>query len=162
MTQALALKQLSDWRSCWDLEKLTCTNSNAKIEFASPDSLTVVYAIGESHSRYHSSLYGYPWVTAPNMQRLHSDSSLIVFDNVIAGYTYTSEIYPRLLSTHELNSEEKMCNSPLLPILFKKAGFITEYFNNQSLLGKESMDFSCNFIFLIQRYVSINSTTPCR
>lgn len=147
MTQMTAIKQLLDWRNSWDFEKLALTNNSTRIEVVPPDSLTVVFAIGESHSRYHSSLYGYPWLTEPNMSRLHSDSSLIVYNNVITGYGFTSEVYPRLLSTHELNSKDEIYKSPLLPAVFKKAGFITEYFNNQSLIEVKKMDFSCNFLF---------------
>lgn len=147
LTQVYAIQRVYNRHKKCDLTKLITSNSTISINSVNPDSLTIVYVIGESHNRYHSSLYGYPLITDPQMKSLYNDSSLIVFNNVISGYTKTYEAYPRLLSTHELGNDRYLHEYPLLPAVMKKAGFTSEYYNNQSLNTGTQIDFSANFLF---------------
>lgn len=134
-------------REQWNLTKLAQTNSSIKIFSAPTDSLTIVYVIGESHNRHHSSLYGYNLITDPLMAQRFADSSLIVFTDVITGYASTNEAYPRLLSTSYIGDKRKPYEAPLLPAVFKKAGFYTEYYDAQTLLNPGQLDLSCGFLF---------------
>lgn len=149
--QANAVQRVIESLQNWDLDKVSEANTNIHITKEPQDSLTVVYVIGESHNKYHSSLYGYCLPTDPKMKALHSDSSLFVFNNIITGYAATCETYPRLLSTHDIAGNAPLYDAPLLPAIMKKAGFTSEYFNNQSLITAKGFDFSANFLFSNQK-----------
>lgn len=63
------------------------------------NSIKVVVYIGESTSAMNFGIYGYPRATTPQLQRLRSENpGLLVFDNVMATYTHTSQSLLEALS----------------------------------------------------------------
>lgn len=136
--------------SDFDLDEIAEACENTPIISAPTDSLTIVYIIGESHSKHRSSVYSYFLPTEPKMEKLHEDSSMIAFSNIISPYNYTHMCYPRMLSTYSVGSGINPSEFPILPAIMKKAGFHTCYYNNQDVINANS-DFTANFFFANSR-----------
>ena len=68
-----------------------------------PHNLVII--IGESFSKSHSSLYGYPLRTNPCLGKLKKDGQLFVFNNVEAAATRTLESFKFFMSTYDDNSD---------------------------------------------------------
>lgn len=141
------IRRLSQMRDRYNVDKIIEANNNIAVYSPGYDSLKVVYIIGESHNRHRSSAYGYFLETEPNINRHIKDSSLLAFTNVVAAYNHTKDSYPRLLSTINVGSGKEYSDFPITAAVFKKAGFKTYMFNNQSSTGSFSADMSCDFIF---------------
>lgn len=128
----------SDYRNQqnrFDIERLVKTNQDIKLTTNyKGDDLTLIYIIGESFNKYHSSLYGYRQVTNPRLKRYHEDGSLILLTNVVSQSQNTIFAYPPLLSLQSESEKGEFHNSKLLPAVLKRAGFKVYYLNNQSVL----------------------------
>lgn len=85
LTRALALKQgLADHRQ----RMLTIdTQMSVPARWARPVPLDVVWVVGESQSRWHWSLYGYPRSTTPQMTAMQDE--LVVMRDAVAPHSYT-------------------------------------------------------------------------
>ncbi len=115
---------------------------------SSEDSLTIVYVIGESHIKHRSNLYGYNLPTNPLMSEYKQSGSLYLFENVITHSNSTRETVSELLSMHSVRESENYEDTPLLPAIFKKAGYNVGYFDNQTIVGDmNGFDFSSMYIF---------------
>jgi heptose-I-phosphate ethanolaminephosphotransferase len=89
----------------------------------------VILIIGESFSRSYSSLYGYYLNTNPRLRA--RKENLYVFNNVICFATYTSRNFQFILSMSSSDKEEEFDKKPLLPQLFRDAGYINHLYSNQ-------------------------------
>ena len=119
------MQQIVKLQDVCKLTKAECTLTNSP---------TVVLVIGESHSVYHSSLYGYEKQTMPCLQKRVNDSILYVFDNVVSTSCGT---HKAMLSVFSLDSlgvgfEE----TPLFPACFKAAGYKSFMYDNQYFVGQ--------------------------
>lgn len=94
----------------------------------------IVLVVGESASRDHLSLYGYPLPTTPRMDSLRE--SLFVFTDAVASSTTTAENLPRILSfmTDEPGGGE-WYEYPTVLSLFKAMGYSTTWLSNQERTG---------------------------
>lgn len=113
----------------------------------SADSINVIYVIGESHSKNRSSIYGYTRKTTPRIEYLVNQGSAIALGDVISHHSYTTYTYPELLSMHCLDDSLPWHEYPILPAVFKKAGYHVAYFSNQSLINSKKFDFTHQFFF---------------
>ena len=113
-----------------DLRRV-CREANATK--ASFDSSNVVVVIGESFSRYHSSLYGYRLRTNPLLERRRDEDGMVVFTDVITRADQTHEAMRSVFSTDSLGLG--FGSYPLFPALFRKAGYKTCLWDNQYLIG---------------------------
>ncbi|MDE5842814.1 MAG: phosphoethanolamine transferase [Muribaculaceae bacterium] len=97
----------------------------------------VVVVIGESASRDHLSLYGYPLPTSPNLDSI--SAGLYVFSDAIGASSSTAENIPRLLTfmTDE-PSQREWYEYPTLIQLFKALGYSTSWLSNQERTGELS------------------------
>lgn len=97
----------------------------------------IIVVIGESASRDHLSLYGYPLPTTPRMDTI--SDGLYRFDDAIASSTSTAQNMPRLISfmTDEPNSKE-WYEYPSLLQVFRKLGYRTYWLSNQEYSGQWS------------------------
>ncbi len=97
----------------------------------------VIVVIGESASRSHHSLYGYPLPTTPFMESMAD--SLFVFTDVIASAGNTSGNMERILS---FKKDDATCGDglryPLLIDVFNVAGYRTFWLSNQERTGSVS------------------------
>lgn len=131
------------------LEELEKTINKISVDASEvPDSLNIVYVIGESFGKHRSNIYGYPLVTNPYMTKLQKKGVLFSFNNIITNSNQTIEVLRHLLSTHNLESNKNFESYPLLPALMKKAGYKVAYYDNQSLVGNfKKVDFGCTYFF---------------
>lgn len=107
--------------------------ANAELKAVSrEESAVYVLVIGESHSKYHSSLYGYPRRTMPRMEELAARNELYVFRDVTAPNSFTNNVLPKLLSFEAHDVDEKFFEVPNIIDLMRAAGFRTWYLSNQA------------------------------
>jgi len=89
-----------------------------------------VVVIGESASRTHMSLYGYPRPTTPNLEKLSND--MVVFDDVISSYAQTAISLKKSFTFYSNSSPDLDCS---FIDLCEKEGFHTELISNQYRWG---------------------------
>ncbi len=97
----------------------------------------IVLVIGESASRDHLSLYGYPLPTTPRLDTI--SQGLYSFGNAIASSTSTAQNMPRLITfmTDEPEGKE-WYEYPSLLQIFHSLGYHTYWLSNQEYSGKWS------------------------
>lgn len=94
----------------------------------------VCLIIGESASRDHLSIYGYPLNTSPKMQAKRD--SLFIFTDAVASSTSTAQNMERLLSfMDDRETVRAWYEFPLLIDLFKNAGYKVWWLSNQERTG---------------------------
>lgn len=97
----------------------------------------IVVIIGESASRDHLSLYGYPLPTSPRLDTI--SNGLYKFDDAISSSTSTAQNMPQLISfmTDEPGGKE-WYEYPSLLQVFHQLGYQTYWLSNQEYSGKWS------------------------
>ena len=109
------------------------------------DSLFVVFVVGESFCKWHSSLYGYPLETTPNLKKEQTKGNLFIFQDVCSPYNMTSKSLRNVFSCNSLGLKEQWYDHPFFPYLFKCAGYDVYFWDNQyDPSSKDSWDFSLN------------------
>lgn len=104
-------------------------------------SMKMIVIIGESHSLYHTSLYGYEKKTYPLMENRKGNGELFVFQNAVTTNDVTALV---MGSVYSLDSMGINFNEyPLFPAVFKAAGFRTALYDNE-YLADESLNFMSN------------------
>ncbi len=94
-----------------------------------------VMVIGESGSKYHSSLYGYFRETNPNLKKLKEKNELFIFNDVVSSHSTTRESLQKVLTLKDSQNNYKFYEIPSILDLFKEAGFKTYWISNQESYG---------------------------
>lgn len=96
---------------------------------------TIIMVVGESASRGHHSLYGYPLPTTPHLDACAD--SLFIFSDAIGCSPQTAGNMERILSFKPDSSvtEGDWARFPLLIDLFNAAGYTTSWLSNQEKSG---------------------------
>ena len=94
---------------------------------------TYVIVIGESASRHHMGLYGYSRMTDPHMAALHSQESLVAFDNVNAINTGTTRSLMHALSFKDQFAPFSAFRFSIVDV-FNAAKFKTYWLSNNAVL----------------------------
>ena len=93
--------------------------------------LKMIVIIGESHSVYHTSLYGYEKETYPLLQEGVKKGELFVMQQAVSAHDVTS---PAMWSIFSLDSMGVNTNqTPFFPAVFKAAGYRTFMYDNEFL-----------------------------
>lgn len=87
------------------------------------DSLTVIYVLGESYNKHHASLYGYPSLTTPCMERERDKGNLFVFTDVVAQENVTSVVEKNTFSINSVGDGENWFDHPNFTTIFKRSGY---------------------------------------
>lgn len=96
------------------------------------DNITIV--IGESASRDHMSLYGYPLKTTPLFDTMRD--SLAIFSDALASSTSTAENIPRIVSfMSDAPDKEGWWSHATMTEIFKSIGYHTAWISNQERSG---------------------------
>ena len=128
-------------------------------EVNSDTNATIVLVIGESFSKYHSSLYGYYRNTNPFLTEEKEKGTLFTFTNVISPYNMTSYVLKNLFSINSIMDGENWSDYPIFPVYFKKAGFNVYFWDNQKTKSDIS-DYSV-FSYIYDSDISKISYTQC-
>jgi len=99
----------------------------------------IVLVIGESYNRHHASLYGYDKPTTPLQDGRFQNGSLYRFNDVIASYNLTYKAFQNMLTLYDYDKpDDCWYDDPLIPVLFRKAGYEVDFFSNQYCLEKRA------------------------
>ena len=104
-------------------------------------SLKMIVIIGESHSLYHTSLYGYEKQTYPLMEDRERHGELFVFQNAVTTNDVTALVMNSVFSLDSMGVDFN--EYPLFPAVFKAAGFKTALYDNE-YLADESLYLMTN------------------
>ncbi|MCH5307438.1 MAG: phosphoethanolamine transferase [Prevotella sp.] len=118
--------------------RLLTNVKNTRVDSCSFESPIIVLIIGESYNRHHSSLYGYDIRTTPYQEYLYKEKNLYSFKNVIASYNLTFKSFQNMMTLYDYDSKGQWYNYPILPALFKRAGYKVNFISNQYTLDKAS------------------------
>ena len=127
-------KTSEESHSYWN--KIQTINQEKGVASCSEDSINVVFVLGESFIKAHSSLYGYPLPTMPNMEREKENGNLFVFEDLVTPYNGTSNAMKNLFCLNDMSKGEKWYKTVYWPQLFKKAGFHLYLWDNQKNFDK--------------------------
>lgn len=105
---------------------------------------TIVLVIGESLTRTHMSLYGYPRKTNPKLESL--GDSLLVYKDVLSPQVHTIPVLRSILTMADKNNPQYITEKPSLIELFNRAGYKTYFISTQPFGGnyKTSYDALLN------------------
>ena len=100
---------------------------------ASPDRPDLIVVIGESLSRHHFNLYGYPRKTNEGLAKW--ESSLIRFDDVVSGHSHTAESLSEVLSNKSFPEDPNPASEVSLISLLRAGGYKVTWLSNQNQYG---------------------------
>lgn len=100
-------------------------NNTKNVESAgrTNENVNVVFVLGESFIKWHSSLYGYYRNTNPNLAREKDKGNLFLFNDVITPFNNTMETERNIFSCNSMLDGEQWPDAPIFQAVFKKAGF---------------------------------------
>ena len=99
----------------------------------STENQTHIMIIGESLSKVHMSLYGYPRKTNPELEKIRDE--LFIFNDVMSPHCYTTGSIIKSLTLRDHEHEKKAMVETTLMDVLKKAGYKTYWITNQPILG---------------------------
>lgn len=143
----LAFSVYSNHLASQQVDKCVTASKRVVVDSCSFRSPTIVLIIGESYSKAHCQLYGYPQKDTPRQRRLERGGWLTKFNDVVSCWNLTSFVFKNVLSMHVVGEKGEWCDYPLFPELFRKAGYQVTFLTNQFLLaaGQAVYDFSGGF-----------------
>lgn len=143
----LAFSIYSNHLASRQVDKCVAASQRVRVGSCSFRSPTIVLIIGESYSKAHCQLYGYPQKDTPRQKRLERSGWLTKFNDVVSCWNLTSFVFKNVLSMHVVGQKGEWCDYPLFPELFRKAGYKVTFLTNQFLLaaGQAVYDFSGGF-----------------
>ncbi len=97
---------------------------------------TVVLVIGESTTRMHMSLYGYPRDTNPKLTSIQQN--LVAFNNVFSSRPSTIESLEQVLTFADQQHPDDYKVTPSLVAMMKQAGYKTYWITNQQTMTKRN------------------------
>lgn len=143
----LAFSVYSNHLASQQVDKCVAASKRVVVDSCSFRSPTIVLIIGESYSKAHCQLYGYPQKDTPRQRRLERGGWLTKFNDVVSCWNLTSFVFKNVLSMHVVGEKGEWCDYPLFPELFRKAGYQVTFLTNQFLLAARQAvyDFSGGF-----------------
>ena len=101
----------------------------------SPGERVTVLVVGESHSKRHMSLYGYPRDTTPKLVQRSRADNLIVFENAYSNHTHTAQSLSFALTEANQYNGKSWTTTPSLITVARQAGIKAYWISNQQMLG---------------------------
>ena len=93
---------------------------------------TFVIVIGESANRNHYSLSGYLRCTNPKLQEIENKQELLVYNNVISPFTYTTAVFKEVLTFANYENPTLYTKDASIVELIKNAGYKTYWISMQA------------------------------
>lgn len=122
----------------------------------------IIFYIGESYARGHSTLYGYKLNTTPYTCAEKQRGNLVALTNVVSYANYTSLSMKHIFSLHDNAQPGDWCDAPLFPALFRKAGYDVSFISSQFV--NTDNDFVASFLsnkILSNMMFSYRNTSTC-
>jgi len=91
-----------------------------------------VMVIGESTTRHHMSLYGYPRRTNPLLAKIRDE--LTIFEDVISPHTHTIPSLSKMMTFNNYEADNRMDQGTIIQLM-NRAGFKTYWISNQKPIG---------------------------
>ncbi len=91
--------------------------------------------IGESTTRNHMSLYGYPYDTTPHLASLAADPGALIFRNAYSNHTHTVPALSMALTERNQYNSIRAADAVSLIEIAKTAGYRTYWISNQARWG---------------------------
>lgn len=133
-----------------------------KLSDESSPKITVVYILGESFIKHHSSLYGYSHQTNPMFEKEKERGNLFVFTDVVSPSNATTDVAKNTFSTNCIAEGEKWYDKPFFPIVFRQAGFDVSMYDNQADFNlNANFTFSLNSFLYNKEIMSMAYTHTC-
>ena len=98
-------------------------------------------------------MYGYPLPTTPRLSQEEAAGRLYPFTDVVSPANFTVKAMHLLFSFASQDRQTAWCDTPLFPALFRRAGYDTLMFDNQTTFTLENDDVGI-------RRSAISSTIP--
>lgn len=117
-------------------------------------SKNIVLIIGESFSKYHSSLYLYPHSTNNLLNDQRNLGNLYVFNDVITPYCSTSYVMQQIFTFKSQDDDQYWANTPLFMKFFKENKYLTFFYSNQELLNQGGSIWDTTNHFLVAKQTS--------
>ena len=95
------------------------------------DEVNIIVVVGESHIKWHSSLYGYPLPTCPYQQAEADSSRLFVFGEALTSSNFTTTAMKNMLCCNSTAEGESWNGKPFFPSIMKSSGFDVYMWDNQ-------------------------------
>lgn len=115
---------------------------------------TLIVIIGESLTRHHMSLYGYPRTTNPELEKL--GDSLFTYKDVISPQVHTIPVVRSVMTLSERGAPDDVVEKPSLFELFNRAGYETHFITNQTFGGNFKTSFD-SFLTLSQNIYNVST-----
>lgn len=116
--------------------------------------MTLVYILGESFNKHHSSIYGYPHKTNPVFEREMERGNLFAFNDVVSCSNATTNVAKNTFSTNCIADGEQWYDKPFFPVIFRQAGFEVSMFDNQA-----DFELNADFTFSLNSFLYNKETT---
>ena len=110
------------------------TSVSYELQRSAGERVTVLI-IGESHSKRHMSLYGYPRETTPKLVQRNKADNLVVFENAYSNHTHTVPSLSFTLTEANQYNGKTWTTSPSFITVAREAGIKTYWITNQQMLG---------------------------
>lgn len=123
---------------------------------ADEEAPVMVFVIGESFNKQHSSLYGYTLRTSPFLEEERDRGNLIYYTHAMSPTNGTDFAMRFLFTLKGCEQTDTADVHPfvLMPAVFKKANYHVAYFDNQyTRLSGGALDYSCGY-FLNPNYIN--------
>lgn len=114
-----------------ELDVLKSSINDISIDSCSFRCPTIVWIIGESLNKHHTSVYGYQLATTPKQKMLIDSGNIIQFNDVVTSHGYTSYVFKNMFSLYSIGQEGGWTNYPLFPSIMKQAGYSISFISNQ-------------------------------
>jgi len=100
---------------------------------------TIVLVVGESLTRTHMSLYGYPRNTNPKLSEYKDN--FYVYNEVVSPQVHTIPVLRSVLTLSDKNDMKAVVDKPSFFELFNRAGYESYFISNQPFSGKFSTSY---------------------
>lgn len=139
---------------------LALAEGDAKVEApagAQSDNRVIVFVVGESYNKHHSSVYGYPLPTTPFQSQCLADSVMVAMQDAVTPWNVTSSVFKHMFSTHSADEQGAWTDGVLFPALFRKAGYEVHFYSNQFYKSNRqtSADYNGSFFLNSQPFDSL-------
>lgn len=134
-------------------------NNYAYSDIIPDDAPDIVWIIGESYNKHHSSIYGYYLETSPCLQRYIDAGKTYAFKDVTAPSNGTSDSFKHFLSLSSCRKGEKWYDAPLVPSIFKHQGWNVVYYSNQFVCEDDLGQWDASMGFINHPYIHRNLFT---